>query len=149
VAGALANAGFAQAEGGLGAALLFRFATGVSLAGVYPIGMKLIVGWAPDKAGSVLGWLVGMLVLGTGLPHFVRGLAVTPTWQGVIYTASGSAVAAAVIVSWLGDGPHHGSRRSLHWGGVLQAFRVPGFRAAALGYFGHMWDRRDAESSLG
>lgn len=140
VAGALTNAAFATTQSGLIAALFFRFATGLALAGIYPIGMKLVVSWAPDKAGNVLGWLVGMLVLGTGLPHFVRGLDVTPTWQGVIYTASGLAVVAAAMVWWLGDGPHHGSRRGLQWGGVLQAFRISEFRAAAFGYFGHMWE---------
>ncbi len=140
VGGALANAGLASTAGGLLPALLFRFLTGIALAGIYPIGMKLVVSWAPDKAGSVLGWLVGMLVLGSGVPHFVRGTGVSPTWQGVILSASVLALIAAVLVARLGDGPHHGSARRLQWGGVLRAFREPGFRAAAFGYFGHMWE---------
>jgi len=139
VVGAAANAAFASA-GGLASALPFRFVTGLALAGIYPIGMKLVVSWEPRKAGHVLGWLVGMLVFGSGLPHFVRGLDVTPTWQGVIYAASVLALVASAMVWWLGDGPHHGVARRLHWGGVLQAFRVPDFRAAAFGYFGHMWE---------
>jgi MFS family permease len=138
--GALANALFAAASAGLAGALFLRFLTGVSLAGIYPIGMKLIVSWAPAKVGNVLGWLVGMLVLGTGIPHFVRGLDVTPTWGGVIYVASALAVAAAALVWWLGDGPHHGTNRRLQWAGVLKTYRAPGFRAAAFGYFGHMWE---------
>lgn len=140
VVGALTNAAFALAGADFTYALLLRFLTGVSLAGVYPIGMKLVVSWAPDKTGSVLGWLVGMLVLGTGLTHFIRGIAVTPTWQGVVYTASGLALLAAAMVWRLGDGPHHGSRRPLQWGAVLGSFRIPDFRAAAFGYFGHMWE---------
>lgn len=139
VLGAAANAAFAL-SGDLTGALFFRFVTGLALAGVYPIGMKLVVGWAPEKAGNVLGWLVGMLVFGSGLPHFVRGLDVSSTWQGVIYTSSALAVAAAAMVWWLGDGPHHGSARRLHWGGVLQSYRPPAFRAASFGYFGHMWE---------
>jgi len=138
--GAAANAAFAGWSDGIGTALVFRFITGVALAGIYPIGMKLVVSWAPQQAGRVLGWLVGMLVFGSGLPHLVRGLALTPHWQGVIYAASGLALLAAVMVAWLGDGPHHGTARRLHWGGVWQAFRLPDFRAAALGYFGHMWE---------
>lgn len=140
VVGALTNAAFALADGDFTYALLLRFLTGVSLAGVYPIGMKLVVSWAPDKTGSVLGWLVGMLVFGTGLTHFIRGIAITPIWQGVVYAASGLALLAAAMVWWLGDGPHHGSRRSLQWGAVLGSFRIPDFRAAAFGYFGHMWE---------
>jgi MFS family permease len=139
VLGAIANAAFAL-SGGFSNALFFRFATGLALAGVYPIGMKLVVSWAPQKAGNVLGWLVGMLVFGSGLPHFVRGLDVSATWQGVIYTSSMLAVVAAAMVWWLGDGPHHGKARRLQWGGVLQSYRLPAFRAASFGYFGHMWE---------
>jgi MFS family permease len=138
--GAAANAALAWAADGLAAALVFRFVTGLALAGVYPVGMKLVVSWAPERAGRVLGWLVGMLTFGSGVPHLVRGLALTARWQGVIYTASALAVVAALMVGWLGDGPHHGTARRLHWGGVLQTFRVPRFRAAAFGYFGHMWE---------
>jgi MFS family permease len=138
--GAAANAAFAWASAGLASALVFRFVTGLALAGVYPIGMKLVVSWAPERAGNVLGWLVGMLTFGSGVPHLVRGLELTPHWQGVIYAASGLAVVAALMVGWLGDGPHHATARRLHWGGVLQTFRLPRFRAAAFGYFGHMWE---------
>jgi len=138
--GALANGAFAFSAGSLAAALGWRFLTGLALAGIYPLGMKLVVSWAPQQAGRVLGWLVGMLVLGTGLPHLVRGLAVTPGWQGVLFVASGLALVAGVMIGWLGVGPHHGVGRRLQWGGVLKTFRVPAFRAAALGYFGHMWE---------
>jgi len=140
LAGALANAAFAATGAGLTSAVILRFITGAMLAGVYPIGMKLVVSWAPEKAGSVLGWLVGMLVLGTGLPHFVRGMGTLPTWQDVIYSASVLATLAALLVLWLGDGPHHARGRHLQWGGVLQTYRIPEFRAAAFGYFGHMWE---------
>lgn len=140
VLGAASNAAFAWSSDGLSSALLFRFITGLALAGIYPIGMKLVVSWAPQKAGNVLGWLVGMLVFGSGLPHLVRGLDVAPNWQGVIYTASGLALLAALLVAWLGDGPYHGTARQLQWGAVLRTFRIPGFRAAAFGYFGHMWE---------
>jgi len=137
--GAAANAAFAAA-GGLADALIYRFVTGLALAGIYPIGMKLVVSWEPQRAGNVLGWLVGMLVLGSGVPHFVRGLDVTPAWQGVIYTASGLAVIAAVMVGWLGDGPHHGVARRMQWGGLWRVFQIADFRAASFGYFGHMWE---------
>ncbi|MGD8570358.1 MAG: MFS transporter [Gammaproteobacteria bacterium] len=138
--GALVNAGFVSGDGELVSGVIFRFATGLALAGIYPIGMKLVVSWEPGKAGNVLGWLVGMLVLGSGLPHFIRGLNVTPNWQAVIYTASALAAVAGLMVWWLGDGPHHGSSRTLQWGAALKVFTIPDFRAPALGYFGHMWE---------
>lgn len=139
LAGAAAN-GLVVLVDGLAPALVLRFATGVALAGIYPVGMKLVVSWAPQRAGGALGWLVGMLVLGTGLPHFIRGVELTPGWQGVVLAASVLAGAAALMVWWLGDGPHHRRGQRMQWGAVWQVFRLPQFRAAALGYFGHMWE---------
>jgi len=139
ICGAIANAALIF-SGGITGALVSRFLTGVALAGVYPVGMKLVVSWAPDRAGNVLGWLVGMLVFGSGVPHFVRGVQITADWTGVIYTTSLLAVIAAIIVWRLGDGPHHGKARRLDWGGILESYRLPRFRAASFGYFGHMWE---------
>jgi MFS family permease len=141
VGGAAANAGFAWLASGLADAWAWRFATGVALAGVYPLGMKLVVSWAPERAGEALGWLVGMLTFGTALPHAVRAAGSTWPWSSVVLTSSGLALAAAAMLLLLGDGPHLVTgvvRRK--WGEVGRAFRVPAFRAAAFGYFGHMWE---------
>jgi MFS family permease len=51
IAGAATNAGFALVAAGLADAWVWRFATGVALAGVYPVGMKLVVSWAPNVPG--------------------------------------------------------------------------------------------------
>jgi MFS family permease len=141
--GALANAGFALAAHGIVDGALYRFVTGFALAGIYPLGMKLVVTWAPARAGETLGWLVGMLTLGTALPHAIRSAGSSAPWQAAVLAASACAVAAGLIVLALGDGPHLRRRstgRAPGWGGVLRAFRVPAFRASALGYFGHMWE---------
>jgi len=141
--GAAANAGFALAAHGVVAGALYRFVTGFALAGIYPLGMKLMVTWAPARAGETLGWLVGMLTLGTALPHAIRAVGSHAAWQTAVLAASACAVAAGLIVLALGDGPHlkRDPRTGRpHWGGVWRAFRVPAFRASALGYFGHMWE---------
>jgi MFS family permease len=143
VAGAAANAGFALVAHGLGDAWVWRFATGVALAGIYPVGMKLVVSWAPEASGEALGWLVGMLTLGTALPHAVRAGGGGWSWNLVVLISSVLALIAAAMVLRLGDGPHlksSGGGSHPRWGGVLKAFRVPPFRASALGYFGHMWE---------
>jgi MFS family permease len=141
VLGAVLNAAFALQAGGLVPALVLRALVGVCLAGVYPIGMKLVIGWSRAHAGATLGLLVGMLTLGTALPHGVRAAGAGWSWQAVVLTSSLLAVVAAAAVLWLGDGPHLPARRaSAGWGEVWSAFRVPAFRASAFGYFGHMWE---------
>ena len=140
LAGALANAAFAWWTNSLEQAFWLRFMTGLSLAGIYPIGMKLVVSWAPGKAGGALGWLVGMLTLGTALPHLVRGASGVWPWQEVVSTSSALAIIAAAIVASLGDGPHLPPPRRSGLGQVFAAFRIPTYRAAAFGYFGHMWE---------
>jgi len=141
VAGALTNAGFALVADSVGEGVCWRFATGLTLAGIYPLGMKMVVGWAPDRSGVALGWLVGMLTLGTALPHLVRGLGTGWQWQAVVLSSSVLALAAAGLVWTLGDGPHlPRSAQRLRPGAVLGAFRVREYRGAALGYFGHMWE---------
>jgi len=56
--GALANAGFVAGAGVFPLDSLFRFATGLCLAGIYPLGMKLVIAWTPKYAGAALAWLV-------------------------------------------------------------------------------------------
>jgi hypothetical protein len=103
--------------------------------------MKLVVSWAPQRAGEALGWLVGMLTIGTALPHAVRAAGSSWPWSAVVLTSSALALVAAAMLLRLGDGPHlvTGAVRR-KWGEVGRAFRVPAFRSAAFGYFGHMWE---------
>ena len=139
--GALFNACFAFFSHGLASAAVFRFLVGICLAGIYPIGMKLVVSWEPKQTGAALAYLVGMLTLGTALPQGVRFIGAQWNWQVVIFSSSGLAIAGAIIISSLGDGPHLVIRSGLsRLAGVLSAFKSEKLRAAALGYFGHMWE---------
>ena len=143
VLGAAANAGFALLAHGLGEGLAWRFVVGLALAGVYPLGMKLVVSWVPQHAGAALAWLVGMLTLGTALPHGVRALDVGWGWQATLLVSSVLALLAAVMIFALGDGPHLARRAGaprLRLGEGLYALREPRFRASAFGYFGHQWE---------
>ncbi|UCD69940.1 MAG: MFS transporter [Betaproteobacteria bacterium] len=141
--GAATNAAFALLATGLADGLAYRFLTGVALAGIYPLGMKLVVSWSPQRSGEALGWLLGMLTLGTALPHAVRAAGSDWNWSMVVLTSSVLALVAAVMIARLGDGPHlvsGATGQRLRWGAILQVFRIPAFRASALGYFGHMWE---------
>ena len=141
--GALFNACFAFLSHGLASAAVFRFLVGISLAGIYPIGMKLVVSWEPKRTGAALAYLVGMLTLGTALPQGVRFIGSQWNWQTVILSSSGLAITGAALIFSLGDGPHLTLRSVLsrqRLAGVVTAFKSEKLRAAALGYFGHMWE---------
>lgn len=141
VLGALINAAFIGLAESVTLAAVARFATGLCLAGIYPLGMKLVVSWTPSHAGAALGWLVGMLTLGIASPHLLRGLTLHLPWQWPLLLASLLALVAALMIFRLGVGPHlpakAGSGRP--WAG-LSAFKQRSFRQASLGYFGHCWE---------
>ena len=120
-----------------------RLVVGVALAGIYPIGMKLIISWNPQKAPNTLGLLVGMLVLGSSLPYLIRALGISFDWHYTVMITSGLCYIAGVTIYLMGDGPH------------LVTYKKPSFRlldqvsellrnrkyiASAVGYFGHMWE---------
>ena len=141
--GAATNAAFALIATGLTDAVVYRFLTGIALAGIYPLGMKLVVSWAPQRSGEALGWLLGMLTIGTALPHAVRAAGSDWNWSVVVLTSSVLALVGAAMVAGLGDGPHlttNAPGQRLRLGAIMKVFRIPAFRASALGYFGHMWE---------
>ena len=104
--GALVNGGFVFAAGAPPLDFLLRFATGLCLAGIYPLGMKMVIAWTPKYAGAALAWLVGMLTLGTALPHLMRGATLGMPWEWPLMAASCLALAGGLLVFLLGDGPH-------------------------------------------
>ncbi len=140
--GAATNAAFILCYRDYHAAFALRVATGLALAGIYPIGMKLVIGWTRGATGAALGLLVGMLVLGTALPHGIRGAGAGMPWEIAVGAASVLALLGGLLVLWLGEGPYlaRGNAKPLSGRAVLSAFRIPAFRAAAFGYFGHMWE---------
>ena len=103
--GGTANWLFASSATGLTDGLSYRFVTGIALAGVYPVGMKLVVSWFPERAGSALGWLVGALTLGSASPFLLRSLGAELPWQAVMFSTSALAVLAGLMVAWLSPTP--------------------------------------------
>jgi len=145
VAGAATNAALALPGVGYPAAWALRFAVGLCLAGIYPLGMKMIVQWVGGLPAAALGWLVGMLTLGTAMPHALRASGASWPWEAVLIASSLLALVGAALVAFLGDGPFAAPAQkpgaaAARPGAVWQVFRVPTFRASALGYFGHMWE---------
>lgn len=141
LAGALANASFVLVAAHPPFDLLLRFFTGLCLAGIYPLGMKLVIGWTPKYVGAALAWLVGMLTLGTALPHLLRGATFGLPWEWTLLGASGLALLGGVAIFALGDGPHlPSSSNKVRLRDGLAALTERRFRAVAIGYFGHSWE---------
>ena len=103
--GALANLSFALVASNLHEGLIVRFLVGLCLAGIYPTGMKLLVSWSESSPGLGLGLLVGMLTLGTALPHGLTALELTADWRSTLILVSGIALIGGAMVWLLGDGP--------------------------------------------
>lgn len=118
----------------------FRFCTGFFLAGIYPVGMKIVADYDQQKLGKSLGFLVGALVLGTAFPHLLKSLGGMP-WQLIIYsTAALSLIGGLAILVLVPDGPNRKASQKPKLAAFISAFKYPKFRAAAFGYFGHMWE---------
>lgn len=140
-AGAAANAATLASGGEFVALLAARVATGFFLAGMYPVGMKIAAGWFDRDLGLALGWLIGALVLGTALPHLIRGLGGDLPWQGVILAISAVSAAGGLAMLWLvPDGPHLRAGATFDPAAFATIYRSADFRASAFGYFGHMWE---------
>lgn len=121
--------------------LVSRLLTGFFLAGIYPVGMKIAADHHQQGLGTALGWLVGALVLGTAFPHFVKLITAAISWQWILYTTAFLSVLGGwLILLLVPDGPFRTRSKGFAVAGFLQVFRMPAFRSAAFGYFGHMWE---------
>jgi MFS family permease len=121
--------------------LVFRFLTGFLLAGIYPVGMKIASDYYNKGLGTSLGYLVGALVLGTAFPHLLKSFTLQFSWQYVLYgTSVLSVLGGTTMYLFVPDGPYRKQGYQLKLSAFLQGFKNKKFRAASLGYFGHMWE---------
>jgi MFS family permease len=121
------------------AAPVLRFATGVCMAGVYPVGMKLAAGWSTGNMGLLMGALVGAVTLGSAMPHLFYAF-VSIGWEMPVALASGCAIAAAAAIHLVALGPKHAKSISFHWTDLKALLRNKPILLAQGGYLGHMWE---------
>jgi len=121
--------------------LTFRFLTGFFLAGIYPIGMKIASDYFQQGLGKSLGFLVGALVVGTAFPHLLKSVTIGFPWKYVLYgTSLLSVLGGLAMITMVPDGPYRKQGQRLKFTAFLSGFSHRDFRAAAMGYFGHMWE---------
>ncbi|WP_367390632.1 nitrate/nitrite transporter [Lewinella sp. LCG006] len=121
--------------------LLLRFLMGCSLAGIYPVGMKIAADYYAQGLGKSLGYLVGALVLGTAFPHLLQAFSGEWPWRFVLLSTSGLALlGGGLMLVLVPDGPHRRAGQGIDLRAFFRVFSNRSFRAAAFGYFGHMWE---------
>ncbi|MEM8999870.1 MAG: MFS transporter [Bacteroidota bacterium] len=139
--GALCNLGILWQGNGLTSISGFRFLTGFFLAGIYPVGMKIAADHFDKGLNKSLSFLVGALVLGTALPHLLKGILVALPWPWIVASTSAIAILGGILlILWVPDGPYRKPGQALDFMACFTVFRNKGFRAAAFGYFGHAWE---------
>lgn len=120
----------------------FRFLTGLCLAGIYPVGMKIASDYFQKGLGRSLGYLVGALVLGTAFPHLLKSLTQGALpWRFVLLLTSGLAMLGGLLLYLLvPNGPFRSPSAKFDPKALIRVFENKPFRRAAVGYFGHMWE---------
>jgi len=146
VLAAAANVAIPWLADGPGFALACRFLTGTALAGVYPVGMKIVATWCKRDLGLWIGVVVGALTVGGATPHLLNGLEIfgrggMPPWRVVLLSTSAQALLAALIAGlFVRSGPYLTRSAPFEWRAMGRSLSDRPTRLANFGYLGHMWE---------
>lgn len=126
---------------GLPAALALRFVAGACLAGVYPVGMKIMATWTRKDRGFGVGLLVGALTLGSAVPHLLKAVGGSADWKPVLAGSGGLAILGGLVAAaFVAEGPYRTPAPKFDWKLAATIWRDRPVALANLGYFGHMWE---------
>ncbi len=120
-------------------AIALRGLTGAFMAGVYPVGMKIAVGWGQRDRGLLVGLLVGGLTLGSAAPHLLSFLG-GAQWRVTVVAASLLSLFAALLALCIQNGPYHTTAARFKATAIASAWTNINVRRAYIGYLGHMWE---------
>ncbi len=157
--GAMANATivfacsdeFGKTETGYYAVLSLRFVIGITMAGIYPPGMKLVASWFKVRRGFAIGVLVGALTIGSASPHmllalplgqwFSQGATGLPVWRLELLVVSVAAALSALIAALaVRPGPLLPKAARFDWRYFYRIWGNEPLRRANFGYLGHQWE---------
>ena len=140
LAGAVTNGAIATSSSEV-TIIALRALTGVSLAFVYPPGLKIAAGWFLQRRGTALGVLVGALTIGSAFPHLLAWAAADVSWRTLVGVSSALALAGgALVLTFVKDGPYVTASTPFDPRAIGTVIGNRGVRLATLGYLGHMWE---------
>ncbi|MBI2403615.1 MAG: MFS transporter [Gemmatimonadetes bacterium] len=141
VAGGVLTSLIPALDASFAAAVALRTGSGMMLALVYPVGMKIMATWTREDRGLGLGLLVGALTIGSASPHLIRALGGFADWRPVLYVAAALAALGGLVAWRFGElGPYRAGVPPFQWRHLTKALGLRPLRLANLGYLGHMWE---------
>jgi MFS family permease len=125
----------------LSLALILRILTGLFLAGVYPVGMKIVTTWTREDRGLGIGLLVGALAVGSASPHLLNAFGGIGDWKQVMYWAAALAAFGGFIsLLFVREGPYKSPSPKFNWKYAGEVLHQRELLLANAGYLGHMWE---------
>jgi MFS family permease len=122
-------------------AFVLRILAGLFLAGVYPVGMKIMATWTRGDRGWGIGLLVGALTVGSAAPHLLRALGGVGDWKFVLNLSAALAAGGSMIaLLFVREGPEQVPAPRFNWKYAAEIWREKAIVLANFGYFGHMWE---------
>lgn len=119
--------------------VVLRFVVGATIAGIYPVGIKMAATWAMADLGLLVGLLVAASTLGNATAFLLAAFG-DVDWRAAMLGASGLAATAAMLILLFRTGPRMRPASVFRAHYVLDAWRQRPLRLANLGYYGHMWE---------
>lgn len=119
--------------------VILRFVVGASIAGIYPVGIRMAATWAAGDLGLLVGLLVAASTLGNGSAFLLAAFG-DVDWRHAQIGAAALAVLGALLIHLFLPGPSHRQATIFRPRYVLDAWRQRPLRLANFGYFGHMWE---------
>ncbi len=119
--------------------VVLRAVVGASMAGIYPVGIRMAATWAGADLGLLVGLLVAAATLGSATSFLLAAFGGID-WRHALLGASALAVLAALLIQLFESGPRHRLAIRFRARYVLDAWRRRPLRLANLGYYGHMWE---------
>ncbi|HWL23245.1 MAG TPA: MFS transporter [Ureibacillus sp.] len=121
--------------------ILLRILTGITLAGVYPIAVKMLSQWFPKKRGLAMGILIAALTLGSAFPHVVVMLFSSLDWKVVILCSSLFALLSTIIIIYcVKDAPVQSKQQPFSFRLIKKVVTNKPIMLINYGYFGHNWE---------